>query len=47
MSPATIRLLLGLLDQVTLQGSAPNLEEQAKAIVAARRELLAVQKEED
>lgn len=39
MSQQTIRLLLSLLDQVTLQGSQPNLEESAALIVSARREL--------
>jgi len=39
MTSATVQLLLRLLDQVTLQGSDPNLEQTAAAIVTARREL--------
>jgi hypothetical protein len=42
MSPETITLLLNLLNQVTLQASAPNFELAAAAIVAARRELEAL-----
>lgn len=39
MSHETLLFLLGLLDQVTLQASAPNFEQVAAAIVTARQEL--------
>jgi len=42
MSPGTVQLLLRLLDQVTLQGSDPNLEQTAASLVTARRELEAL-----
>lgn len=44
-----MRLLLNLLDQVTIQGSDPNLEEVAASVATARRELegLLAQPEED
>lgn len=41
MTPATARLLLSLLDQVTLSGSAPDLLEVATAMTSARTEALA------
>ncbi len=41
MSKETVAFLLSLLDQVTLQASAPDFEQTAVAIVLARKELQA------
>lgn len=41
MTPETARLLLSLLDQVTLSGAAPDLLETATAMTHARAEALA------
>ncbi len=40
VSDESARLLLQLLDQVTLSGSQPDLEEAAALVAQARRELL-------
>ncbi len=45
LTPQTVELLLGLLDRVTLQASAPDFEQAAAAVVAARRELTDLQKD--
>lgn len=42
MSPDTLTFLLGLLDRITLSAGAPDFEEQAHAVIKARRELSAL-----
>lgn len=39
MSPETVTFLLGLLNQITLNAGAPEFEENALAVIKARREL--------
>jgi hypothetical protein len=41
LTPATLRLLLGLLERVTLTVGAPGFDEAAVTCMAARAQLLA------
>jgi hypothetical protein len=41
LTPATLRLLLGLLEQVTLTVGAPGFDEVAATCMAARAQLVA------
>jgi hypothetical protein len=46
VSPETVNLLLGLLNQVQIPASAENVVEQAQSVAKAREELSALLEDE-